>query len=146
MGEQFSGTSDSAQVPGVAPFRTPVAENPSKYSKISLREHFLMRKLLPQKMHFFSPATYQASTWPARGYLSTNLPTHSFPQLVPPGRHGLYPHRPHAAAIVPAANEAAAVTGAAAAPSEQGPHLQAVPLSQVTPLTNLQQTQTLTLH
>ena len=89
-------------------------------------------------MHFFPPATYQASTWPGRGYLSTNLPTHSLPQQSP--------HRPHAAAIVLAANEAAAVTGAAAAPSEQGPHLQAAPLSQVTPLTNLRQTQTLTLH
>ena len=114
MGRQFPGTLASAEVPGVGAFRTPATENPPKCSKISLREHFLTRKLLPQKMHFFPPATCQASTWP------------------------------HAAAIVLAANQAAAVTGAA--PSEQGPHLQAAPLSQVTPLTNYRQTQTLTLH
>ena len=91
MGRQFPGTLASAEVPGVGAFRTPATENPPKCSKISLREHFLTRKLLPQKMHFFPPATCQASTWPARGYLSTNLPTHSLPQLIPPGRHGLVP-------------------------------------------------------
>ena len=90
-GEQFPGTLASAEVPGLASFRTPATENPPKCSKIFLREHFLMRKLLPQKMHFFSPATYQASTWPARVYLSTNLPTHSLPQLISPGRDGLVP-------------------------------------------------------
>ena len=55
-------------------------------------------------------------------------------------------HRPHAASDVLVANEAAAVTGGTAAPSDQGPHLQAAPMSKVTPLTNLWQTQTLTLH
>ena len=43
----------------------------------------------------------------------------------------------YAIAIVSAANEAVAVTGAAAAPSDQGPHLQTAPLSQATPLANL---------
>ena len=91
MGEQFPGTLASAEVPGVGAFLTTATKNLPKCSKISLREHFLRRKLLPQKMHFFPPATCQASAWPARNYLSTNLPTHSLPQLIPPGRHGLVP-------------------------------------------------------
>ena len=91
MGEQFPGTLASAEVPGVAAFRTPTTGSPPKCSKIFLRKHFLMRKLLPQKMHFFPPVSYEASTWPARRYLSTNLPTHSLPQLIPPGRHALVP-------------------------------------------------------
>ena len=91
MGEQFPGTLASAEVPSVAAFRTPATENLPKCSNL-FEGAFSDAENAPPEIAFFPPATYQASTWPARGYLNTNLPTHySLPQLIPPGRHGLVP-------------------------------------------------------
>ena len=146
MGEQFPGTWASGKVPGVATFPIPATENLPKCSKISLREHFLMPKMLPQKMHFLHPSTYQASTLPARGYLTTNLPTHSLRQLIPPCTHGLVHTRTTCCCHCPSSKWGCSCHWSCSIPTEQVPHLQPTPLSQVTPLANLQQTQTLTLH